>query len=116
MQGYSPSLEARVLVGVSFKDLVGDTLFAESLGEGKATQACADNENMHNADDYDRKFLKFVVLSNGVPRQIDHSAMSISQQQLNTTSTKETVSASYLSPTPSRDAEKEVRLYQHCTT
>lgn len=71
MQGYGPSLEARVSVGVSFEDLKGDVLFAEGLGEGKATETCANDKNMHGVDDYDRKVLNYNVPSNGVPRQID---------------------------------------------
>lgn len=61
MQGDSPSLEARVLVRVSFKDLKGDALFAECLGEGKATKACTNDENVHYGDDCDKKTVSSAI-------------------------------------------------------
>ena len=42
-----PSLEARVLVDITLKDLERNALFAKALSEAEATDAPSNNEDMH---------------------------------------------------------------------
>ena len=48
MQGNSPPLKTRVLTGVSFKDLEGNALLSEGLGQRKTAKACSSDEYVHD--------------------------------------------------------------------